>query len=81
MTVAAAHDALKAAYVALAAARIIRDERFEELVGAVAAEGWRVVFRHKDTTGHERVVVEHYGGRSAELGDVVAAMLRQGATA
>jgi hypothetical protein len=77
MSIAAAHNALKAADEALAAATVIRDGCFEEMIAAVVAEGWRVVFRHKDAAGHERVVLEHYGGRSMDLEGVVAGTLRE----
>jgi hypothetical protein len=80
MTIAAAHDALKAADEALAAARVIRDQCREELVAACVAEGWRVIFRHKEAD-HERVVLEHFGGRLLALMDVVAELLGQAATA
>ena len=72
MTIAAAHDALKAADDALAAARIIRDGCLEELVVAAEAEGWRVIFRHNDAAGHERIVLEHFSGRSMALEGVLA---------
>jgi hypothetical protein len=76
MTIAAAHDALKAADEALAAAAVIRAEAFEALVAAVADAGWRPIFRNGD-----HVVVEHFGGRSLALMDVVAELLGQAATA
>jgi hypothetical protein len=59
---------------------VIRDQCREELVAACVAEGWRVIFRHKEAD-HERVVLEHFNGRSADLETVVAAVLREGATA
>ena len=80
MTIAAAHDALNAADEALAAAKVIRAEAFEALVGAVVSEGWRTVYRHRDTAGHERVIFERYG-RSLALEDVLAETLREGAAA
>jgi hypothetical protein len=75
--IAKAAAALRDADEALSAARVIRDGCHEELVAAVVGEGWRVIFRHKDTAGRERVVLEHFNGRSAELEDVVAATLRE----
>jgi hypothetical protein len=81
MSVAAAADKLKAADESLAAARIIRDQCHEELVAACVAGGWRILVRHRDTFGHERVVLEDAGGRSGNLDDVVAATLREGAAA
>jgi hypothetical protein len=77
MTIAAAADALKAADEALAAARVIRDGCHEALVAAAVAEGWRVVFQHKDAAGRERIVLEHFSGRSMDLEGVVAATLRE----
>jgi hypothetical protein len=81
MSVATAADKLKAANESLAAAKVIRDQCQEELVAAVVAEGWRIVFRQRDTFGHERVVLEDAGGRSGNLEDVVASVLREGAAA
>jgi hypothetical protein len=76
MSITAAHNKLKAADEALAAAKVIRDGCFEELVGAVVADGWRIVFRHRDVTGHERIVFEpRHGGRSLALEDVLAEVL------
>jgi excisionase family DNA binding protein len=78
MSIAAAADALKAADEALAAAKVIRDGCHEELVAACVADGWRVIFRQRDTLGHERVVFEHlHGGRAMALEDVLAASLRE----
>jgi hypothetical protein len=81
VSIAAANAALRDADEALGAAKVIRGEAFEALIGAVVDSGWRVVFRHKDAGGHERVVLEHFNGRSAALEDVVAVALREGAAA
>ena len=77
MSVATAADKLKAADQALAAAKVIRDQCHEELVAACVHTGWRVIFRQRDTFGHERVVLEDTAGRSGNLEDVVASVLRE----
>jgi hypothetical protein len=81
MSIPAAADKLKAADEALAAGQVIRAEALEALINACEAEGWRVLFRHRDTLGHERVVLEDGDGRSGDLEDVVASVLREGAAA
>ena len=81
MSIAAAHDALRAADEALAAAKVIRAQAFEELVAAVVADGWRVISRNKDPAGHKRIVLEHVNGRSMDLESIVAATLRESAIA
>jgi hypothetical protein len=76
MSIATAAAALRDADEALAAAKVIRDGCHEELIAAVVAHGWRVIFRQRDTLGHERVVFEHlHGGRAMALEDVVAEVL------
>jgi hypothetical protein len=72
VNIATANAALRDADEALQAAGIIRAEAFEALVAAVADAGWRPIFRNGD-----HVVVEHFGGRSLALMDVVAEMLRE----
>jgi hypothetical protein len=75
VNITAAHHALTRADEQLAAAKQARAAAFEALVAAVADAGWRPIFRNGD-----RVVVEHFGGRSLALMDVVAELLRQAAT-
>lgn len=78
MSIAAAAAALRDADEALAAAKVIRAEAFEALLGAVVADGWRIVYRHKDVAGHERIVLEHHLHRgSMDLEGVVAHTLRE----
>ena len=36
-----------------------------------------MIFRQRDTFGHERVVLEDTAGRSGNLEDVVASVLRE----
>ena len=80
MTIAAAHDALKAADEALAAAKVIRADAHEALVTAACNDGWKVVFSHRHSDGNHRVMLERYG-RSLALEELVAETLREGATA
>jgi hypothetical protein len=77
MSIAVAADKLKAAEEALAAARVIRDGCFEELVAAIVADGWKIIFRHNDS-GHERIVFQpRHGGRTAALEDILAEVQRE----
>ena len=80
MSVATAADALKAADEALAAGQVIRAEALEALINACEGAGWRVIYRVNHPHG-ERVVLEDASGRSGDLEDVVASVLREGAAA
>jgi hypothetical protein len=80
MSVAAAAAALRDADEALAAGQVIRAEALEALINACEGEGWRVIYRAKDPHG-ERIVLEDTAGRSGDLDDVVASVLREGAAA
>jgi hypothetical protein len=80
MSVATAADGLKAADEALAAGQVIRAAALEVLINSLEGVGWRVVFHCTDATG-ERIVLEHGDGRSGDLMDVVASVLREGAAA
>ena len=76
MSIAAAHNALKAADEALAAGQVIRAEALEALINACEGAGWRVVFRHRSSVG-ERIVLEHFSGRTTDLEGAVAWTLRE----
>jgi hypothetical protein len=80
MSVAAAAAALRDADEALAAGQVIRAEALEALINACEGAGWHVIFRYRDANG-ERIVLEDAGGRSGDLEDVVASVLREGAAA
>jgi hypothetical protein len=77
MSISVAAEKLKAADEALAAAKVIRGQAFEELVAAVVAEDWRIIYRHD-----ERIVFEpRHGSRTMALEDILAEVPREGATA
>jgi hypothetical protein len=80
MSVAAAAAALRDADEALAAGQVIRAEALEALINACEGAGWRVIYRVNGPHG-ERVVLEDASGRSGDLSDVVASVLREGAAA